>query len=142
MSEEELDQLVETSITELEAVLQWKVPAGTYACDIKRSCFKTDESQLSWSLNGMKSRFSVIKEDQPNAKISNVSGLVNLTYVSEKNTVSPLHIEDGDMWSIDYWIIFEFTSLQTYVDAVRRDLGTGNILDFSVGLFHLPYSLV
>lgn len=135
MSESELDVFVESQIGELEAVLAGKVETGVYACDIEKSCFKDKQPLNSWSLNGLTTRFSVGCEENPNLLVASIKGLKNLTYVSETNTVSPLHIEDGDMWSINYhwrgapklWIFFEFTSLMTYVDAVRRDLAGMNV---------------
>ena len=134
MSESELDVFVEEKIGELESVLAGKVQAGVYACDIESSCFMSEQPQNSWSLNGLITRFSVACQENPKLLVANLPGLKNLTYVSEKNTVSPLHIEDGDMWSINYhwagapklWIFFEYTSLGTYVEAVKRDLASKN----------------
>ena len=130
MSEAELDKFVDEKIVELEAVLEGKVPAGVYACDIDKSCFSEKDSSTAWSLKAFTSRFSACCKKNPNRKISTVKGLKNLTYVSEKNTISPLHIEDGDLWSINYhwkgspklWIVFEYTSLMPYVESVRKDL--------------------
>ena len=130
MSETELDAFTQEKIRELEFVLKGDVQAGVYACDIEASCFKAEQPQNSWSLNGLVSRFSRYCDRNPTKKLALVSGLKNLTYVSEKNTVSPLHIEDGDMWSINFhwrgapklWIFFESKFLLTYIHAVRRDL--------------------
>lgn len=135
MTEEELDLFVESKISEFEAVLEGKVDAGVYAADINGSCFKKGLPQCSWSLNGMKSRFSVFCKKNPKMKLARMSGLKNLTYVSEPNTVSPLHIEDADLWSINYhwrgapklWIFFDSEFLLTYVNSVRKDLA-GKIL--------------
>ena len=134
MTEDELDLWVESKIKELEDVLEGEIEAGVYAADINGSCFKAGQPQCSWSLNGMESRFSEFCEKNPTMKLANVSGLKNLTYVSERNTISPLHIEDGDLWSMNFlwkgapklWIFFDFDSLMTYVEAVQRDLNGKN----------------
>lgn len=125
-----LDQIVEEKIKELDAVLSGDVSAGIYACDIEASCFPSDLPQVWWSLNGLTTRFSQFCEENPRVQLAQIHGLKNLTYVSSKNTISPLHIEDGDLWSVNYhwrgapklWVLFEYTDLQKYVDAVQKDL--------------------
>ena len=140
MTEAELDLYVEAKIKELEAVLEGKTEAGVYACDVTASCFKPNQPQCSWSLNGLESRFSEFCEKNPNMTLAQISGLDNLTYLSEPNTISPLHIEDADLWSINYhwrgapklWIFFDSDSLMTYVDAVQRDLNSKPFTTFKI----------
>ena len=145
-SDEELDTLMEAKIKELEDVLAGKSPAGVYACDIQQSCFKPDLPQQSWSLNGLNTAFSRYCEENPDLLLSKVAGLDNLTYLSERKTISPLHIEDGDLWSINYnwrgapklWIIFDFTFLMKYVNAVRKDMG-GKCVQHHFLFFKISY---
>ena len=151
LSEEELDLYVSSKINEFESVLEGKVDAGVYAADIKGSCFKEGLPQCSWSLNGLKSRFSEFCKQYPQMKLARISGLDNLTYVSEPNTVSPLHIEDADLWSINYhwkgapklWIFFDADFLLKYVNSVKKDLsGKISLPLFFTTAYKIPLILI
>ena len=78
-----------------------KLLVEKYGADAKGSLFQPSDDASKCSLRDMTSALLRAKQNDPEC-IFKADGLSGYLYFGRRNTMFPMHTEDGDLWSVNY----------------------------------------